>query len=80
MKRPTATRFSTMCATRTGAGSSDGTGRSLEDRLGEPLDVIEAQFRRFLTDGESTPPLRMVPAGLASNPPGLTRQHKGSVP
>jgi Protein of unknown function (DUF1570) len=31
------------------------TGRSLEDRLGQPLDVIEAQFRRFLTDGEFRP-------------------------
>ena len=32
-----------------------GTGRSLEDRLGQPLDVVEAQFRRFLTDGEYRP-------------------------
>jgi hypothetical protein len=31
------------------------TGRSLEDRLGQPLDVIEAQFRRFLADGEFRP-------------------------
>jgi hypothetical protein len=30
-------------------------GRSLEDRLGQPLDVIEAQFRRFLAEGEYRP-------------------------
>ena len=27
------------------------TGRSLEDRLGQPLGVLETQFREFLAEG-----------------------------
>jgi hypothetical protein len=33
----------------------NGTGRSLEDRLGRPLDAVEAQFRQFLKNSETRP-------------------------